>query len=158
MPRGMKPREEDVALDALRQLVEDVSNALEATKTSSQSFGGIAFHDTSKDELITKRPSFEPACEAVRALPTLSARYGSDNASRLVLQFVYELPSWQSGSPVDVAVDEVWQDFLAELADPKWTYRAVANLRHFALNDSMEQSIPQTVAAASIMACTPFGC
>ena len=59
------------------------------------------------------------------------ARFDADDATRVVLQFVYEYFRRVDNLRYDEGVFEaLWFDFIAEVQDPDWVSRAVANVRN----------------------------
>ena len=124
--------------DALRAAVEAAVAAVRAAGLPVTSFRGIALHDSRRDGVFTALDAFERAVAAISIEPLVDTRFGPKEGHRLVLQFIYEYFN-RVADPVvavDVAIfDAVWDAFTRELADPDWTYRGVANMRHFAAHE-----------------------
>jgi hypothetical protein len=103
-------------------------------------FRGVALFDTRRDDVFTELPEFAPASEAIAALDLVRERFGENEVPRIALQFLYQLideldePAWS-----ETAFESLWDAFVAEVSDPRWTYRGVANLRNFhAETDAIE--------------------
>lgn len=115
---------------ALRALTEAATTAVDASGGGVERFRGIAIHDTRKDEIFTSLAPFEEATNAVASLALVQQRYGVDEAPRVTLQFVYEWLGRVDKPRFDEsAFDQLWEDFAAELDEPDWVFRAVANVR-----------------------------
>jgi hypothetical protein len=75
-------------------------------------------------------PPFDEAAAALAGVALVQQRYGVDQAPRIALQFVYQWldrvddPRFEEG-----LFDQLWHDFAAELDEPDWVFRAVANVR-----------------------------
>jgi Apea-like HEPN len=97
---------------------------------------GVAFFDSEKDAPITSLRTFASAVAAVLHIPDFVSRFGPDQATRIVLQFVYQYFE-RAGSvkESDAAFEGLWADFAAEVDKPYWVTRGVANLRHFTTPD-----------------------
>jgi hypothetical protein len=114
----------------LRAVTEAATAAVEASGRGVKPVRGIALYDTGKDETFTSLAAFDEATTALVALALVQQRYGVDEAPRIALQFVYEWlnrvdePRFEEG-----LFDQLWQDFAAELDEPDWVFRAVANVR-----------------------------
>jgi len=121
------------AKDALKRLTIDVVQALERSGEEPTIFRGIAFYNVDKDSIITQQPSFDSACEEVRGVALIAEKYGVENSVRLTLQFIYQVLPQLANSELEAAIDSLWADFLGELNEPQWIFRAVSNLRHFTL-------------------------
>jgi len=115
---------------ALRALTEAAAAAVEASGRGVEPFRGIALYERGKDEMFTSLAAFDEATTALAALALAQECYGVDQAPRIALQFVYEWlnrvdePRFEEG-----VFDQLWQDFAAELDEPDWVFRAVANVR-----------------------------
>ncbi|MCA1709124.1 MAG: hypothetical protein LC808_39925 [Actinobacteria bacterium] len=115
---------------ALRALAEAAVRRVGDSGQPIELFRGIALYDTSKDEFFTSLDVFEAAQDALASIPLLHSRYGADETNRVTLQFIYELLSRLHEPEFgDEAFESLWHDFLAELAEPQWLFRGVANLR-----------------------------
>jgi hypothetical protein len=63
-------------------------------------------------------------------------RYGAEEAPRLALQFIYQLLDRLPEPEFDEGVFEsLWVDFVSELEEPQWKFRAVANIRYLIAED-----------------------
>ncbi len=115
---------------ALHTLSGTALGRIRASGQPIEAFRGIAIYDTSKDEIFMSLDGFEAAEQALASIPSLQERYGVDQASRLALQFIYELLG-RLHEPVfdEELFESLWVDFLAELAEPQWLFRGVANVR-----------------------------
>ena len=111
-----------------------IEAALEHVRTSGEpieQFRGTVGFDIAKDETFRALQEFGPAATAIAALPLVAERYGVDDADRLALQFIYQMLERSPEPGFDQATFEtLWEDFCAELEDPDWLFRAVANLRY----------------------------
>jgi hypothetical protein len=121
---------EPEAKRALRALTEAAMAAVEASGAGVKPFRGIAIYDTQKDETFTSLAAFKEATKAVASMALVQQRYGVDEAPRVTLQFVYEwLDRVDEPRFQESAFDQLWEDFAAELDEPDWVFRAVANVR-----------------------------
>jgi hypothetical protein len=124
---------EPQARAALHTLSATALGRIRASGQPIESFRGIAIYDTSKDEIFTSLDGFDEAEQELAAIPSLQERYGVDQASRLALQFIYELLGRLQEPVFDEELFEsLWANFLAELAEPQWLFRGVANARFLA--------------------------
>ncbi len=93
---------------------------------------GIAFYDMEKDAPLTLLESFAAAEQAITQFPEFRARFGGDNVRRVTLQFIYEYFARVDGVRYEQAVfDALWEDFTADIANPQWATRGIANVRCF---------------------------
>jgi hypothetical protein len=119
------------AKSALKDLAQRVISAVAATGSPIEELRGIAFFDPRRDAILTAQESFSTAVSAVSELPLLADRFGSAEAHRLVLQFVYGFCGRLSQAAFDeTAFENTWRAFSQELEEPTWTYRGVANVRY----------------------------
>ena len=96
---------------------------------------GTAFLDMSRDAQITALPSFEKALQAIISVPDFVTRFGAQEARRAVLQFVYQYFTRADNIRYEeAAFESLWEDFTAEVQDPRWVTRGLANVRNFASN------------------------
>jgi len=123
-------------LDDLHDRLEELTrNGLEAISQSSFGVDGcsrsVAYFDSRKDHLFTSLESFQPASEALGQLAAVRDLFGSEQANRLAIQFVFNACRLVADGlqPVD-AFEHVWSAFKQEVAAPTWTYRAVANMQN----------------------------
>ncbi len=115
---------------ALRTLTEAATATVGASGRGVEPFRGIALHDTGKDETFTSLAAFDETSKTVASLALVQQRYGVDEAPRVTLQFVYEwLDRVDQPHFQEEAFDHLWEDFSAELDDPDWVFRLVANVR-----------------------------
>jgi hypothetical protein len=120
------------AKNDLRALVEAAVSKATANGWPVGELRGIAFFDPQRDAQLASLESFAATTAAIVHLPLVIDRFGTAAATRLVLQFVYEYFKRMDEPRFDEAAFEaVWQEFTAELADPDWTTRGVANVRNF---------------------------
>ena len=86
-----------------------------------------------RDERFTLLSSFPAVVQMVTTIPNFAARFGNDNSTRLVLQFLYQYFRGIDAIKLDDATFEtLWQNFWLELIEePDWLYRTVSNLRCF---------------------------
>lgn len=69
----------------------------------------IAIYDTRKDDLITRLGSFQPAVDALGQIPAVQGMFGTAQARRLAIQFVFNACGrLAEGSPPETAFEEVW--------------------------------------------------
>ena len=118
---------------SLRALLSDsISAAVDASLPLGE-LRGVAGFDQTRDERFTSLSSFLAAAQMVTTIPNFTARFGDDNRTRVVLQFLYQYFRRVDAIKLDDATFEtLWQDFLFELIEePDWLYRTVSNLRCF---------------------------
>ncbi|SPE43059.1 hypothetical protein SBA3_790011 [Candidatus Sulfopaludibacter sp. SbA3] len=131
---------------------DQVQTLVEEAATSGPALGqqrGVAFYDTEKDARLTALRAFGDAERAISQLPQFATRFGADSVRRITLQFVYQYFGRTDSMRYDGAVfDALWDDFAAELGNPYWTTRGIANVRFFTsqklnidLGDGMEDGI-----------------
>jgi len=94
---------------------------------------GAAGFNPTRDERFTLLSSFPAVVQMVTTIPNFAARFGNDNSTRLVLQFLYKYFRGIDAIKLDDATFEtLWQNFWLELIEePDWLYRTVSNLRCF---------------------------
>jgi hypothetical protein len=118
--------------DELRALIEETASMAAAQNVPVDKLRGIAHFDSGKDARITSLASFAKAMKALTTLPDLVARFGDQELTRVVLQFVYSyfarIDSARYEGPV---FESVWNDFTAEIQEPRWITRGIANVRNF---------------------------
>jgi hypothetical protein len=127
----------DVTIEQLKNsmrtlLKESISAAIDASLPLDE-LRGVALFNPTRDERFISLDSFPTTVQMVATIPNFAARFGNDNSTRLVLQFVYEYFYCIDTIQFDeVKFEALWQDFLFELIEePDWIYRAVSNLRCF---------------------------
>lgn len=119
------------ARPALRTLSLAAVERIRESGLSIDRFRGIAFYDTAKDEIFTSLDAFQAAEQSIASISLLEERYGAGEVRRLTLQFIYQLLARLDEPEFDENVFEsLWVDFLAELDEPEWVFRAVANVRY----------------------------
>jgi hypothetical protein len=112
----------------IQTLVEEAA----ASGSSLDRLRGIAFYDTEKDAPLTSLKSFGNAERALIRIPNFAARIGAHNAKRVVLQFVYQYFARVDNVRYEEAVFKtLWEEFTAEIANPQWVTRGIANVRNF---------------------------
>jgi hypothetical protein len=116
------------AKDQLYALVEQAA----ASGLPLSKLRGIAFYDMDKDAPLTLLNSFAAAEQAFTQIPEFVARFGGDNVRRVALQFVYEYFARVDSVRYEPTVfDPLWEDFTAEIANPQWATRGIANVKYF---------------------------
>src|SRR5262249_18416604 len=94
---------------------------------------GVALYNPLRDAPLLALPTFDTSRETIANLPHFATMFGVENAARILLQLIYQyfarVESVQFDTP---AFERLWRDFLAELENPNWVVRGVANLRNFA--------------------------
>jgi hypothetical protein len=119
--------------NSFRALLRESISAAAAASLPLNEVRGVAFFNVERDERFTSLSSFPTAVQIVTRIPNFDARFGNDNSTRLVLQFLYQYFHRIDAIKFDGETFEtLWQDFLFELIEePDWLYRAVSNLRLF---------------------------
>jgi hypothetical protein len=126
------------ARSALRTLSLAAVERVRESGLSIDRFRGIAFYDTAKDEIFTSLDDFQSAEQSLVSISLLPERYGVGEVRRLTLQFIYQLLARLGEPEFDEEVFEsLWVDFLAELEEPQWVFRAVANVRYVTAEDAL---------------------
>ncbi len=93
---------------------------------------GVAFFDAEKDSRLTSLKSFGSADLAVAQIQHFVARFGAENVTRAVLQFVYQYFARVDTVRYEQAIfNTLWADFTAEIDNPQWLTRGIANVRKF---------------------------
>ena len=117
---------------AYRALVEAVLSQANRNAWRVKDLCGIAFFDPRRDTRIQSVPEFDTVVARIGGLPLVAARFGTDQASRLALQLVYEYFRHLDALRLDEeAIERIWGAFISELEDSNWTTSGVANLRNF---------------------------
>ncbi|HND85598.1 MAG TPA: HEPN domain-containing protein [Pseudobdellovibrionaceae bacterium] len=92
----------------------------------------IAYFDMQRDQVITSCKTFQSALEAVSNDERIASLFGSGEANRITLQFVYnaykDLKKLQNK---DTAFEDQFSHLCSEMDVDYWTYRAVANIQNF---------------------------
>jgi hypothetical protein len=126
------------ARSALRTLSLAAVERVRESGLSIDRFRGIALYDTAKDEIFTLLDDFQSAEQSLVSISLLPERYGVGEVRRLTLQFIYQLLARLGEPEFDEEVFEsLWVDFLAELEEPQWVFRAVANVRYVTAEDAL---------------------
>jgi hypothetical protein len=126
-----------------KELVMPEKNEIQALVEEAAASGlpldrlrGVGLYDTEKDAHLTSLKSFGNAEQAVIRIPHFGARIGADNAKRVVLQFVYQYFARVDNVRYEEAVFKtLWEDFRAEIDNPQWLTRGIANVRNFTSED-----------------------
>jgi hypothetical protein len=93
---------------------------------------GVPFSDPAKDAPIESLEPFSGAVHAIQELPLFADRFGASEAHRVALSFVYQyFDGVESVVDSDSAFESLWNDLIAEIDEPNWVTRGVANLRYF---------------------------
>jgi hypothetical protein len=118
---------------SIRALLSDSISATVDASLPLDELRGVAGFNPIRDERFTSLSSFPAAAKIVTTIPNFTARFGNDNSTRFVLQFLYQYFRRVDAIKLDDATFEsLWEDFLFELIqEPDWLYRAVSNLRCF---------------------------
>jgi hypothetical protein len=118
---------------SIRALLSDSISATVDASLPLDELRGVVGFSPIRDERFTSLSSFPAAAKIVTTIPNFTARFGNDNSTRFVLQFLYQYFRRVDAIKLDDATFEsLWEDFLFELIqEPDWLYRAVSNLRCF---------------------------
>jgi hypothetical protein len=120
------------ARDDLRALIEETIGMASAKGTAIESLRGIAFFSTERDAPILALPSFAKATQSIASIPKFLERFSPDDATRIALQVVYQYYPRVGGIRYDEAAFEaLYADFEAEIHEPQWVTRGLANVRNF---------------------------
>lgn len=96
-----------------------------------------AFFDTSKDEMIVRLETFGPAVEAISQTKEVKEFYGSHEARRIALQFVYTACTFVTDvGAIEDVFEITWARFRDELSKPTWSFKGVANLQNIECAES----------------------
>jgi len=117
---------------AFRVLVEET--VLKATTNGMPlaRLRGTAFFDPSRDALITSLPSFAQASQSIISAPNFVTHIGAQEVTRATLQFIYQyFARVDNVRYEEAAFESLWEDFTAEIQDPQWVTRGLANVRYF---------------------------
>jgi hypothetical protein len=130
--QGPRMDGEHQAKDVLRSHVRSTISVSRTGGVSLSELRGVALFDMERDDRIRAVPSVNDAVNMIVHRPHFVERFGTDAAVRIVLQFVYQ---YFARNHVMSYNDEVFEylygDLLRELESPVWTFRGVANVRHF---------------------------
>ena len=129
--------------NSLRALLSDAISASAKGSLAVNDLRGVALFNPIRDERFTSLGSFPAAVQIVTMFPNFAARFGNDNNTRLVLQFLYQYFHRIDAIKFDdTTFETLWQDFLFELIEePDWLYRTVSNLRWFHTERSPDEVI-----------------
>ena len=125
-----------MTLNELKEVLRSLTMAgLSAIAGSSFGIDGcrraIAYYDTRKDEVVTALASFPPAVEGLAGFPAVSTLFGSGEARRIAIQFVFNACRHVGDSITpETAFERVWDGFARELDTATWTFAAVANMQN----------------------------
>jgi hypothetical protein len=121
-----------VAKDVLRFLVRSTISVSRADGIAPSELRGIALSNMERDERISRVPSFDDAVATIVHLPDFVKRFGTEAATRIVLQFVNQYFARNHAMSYNETVfEELCCDLLRELQSPVWVFRGVANVRYF---------------------------
>jgi len=113
-------------------MIEEAVSLLRAQDLALDRVRGVALFDPTRDALITSLKSFDTAVSAISGVPNFIGRFGSDAATRIVLQLSYQYFKSIDTAEFNETVFEVtWRNLIEELEDSYWIFRGVANLRYF---------------------------
>lgn len=125
----------DASRNALWALVQRVGQIIAAEPSAIRRFRGIAIYDSAKDRRVTDLPEFAAAAAALSDSPDVATMYGSHNAHRLAIQFVYNTYARvENAAAIAEAFETTWMAFVAETSQPAWRFVAVANINNFSYN------------------------
>jgi hypothetical protein len=123
---------ETVAKSAIRTLLEDVVSTMLTKSMPLDKLRGIALFDPERDAVVSSLSSFDAARQSVTDIPNFIGRFGTEAATRIVLQFGYQyFKRVDSIQFQEAAFEGLWCDFTAEIQDAYWVVRGVANVRNF---------------------------
>jgi hypothetical protein len=101
-------------------------------KLSVTDLDGIAFYNPARDAPIIELAAFPQAKAALVEIPQFGERFGEGQANRIALQFVYSYFRRLKEVNYDQNLfDALWLDLVAEIQEPNWLIRGVANLKFF---------------------------
>ena len=130
--QGTRMDGEQQAKNALRSIVRDTISVSMTEGIAPSELRGTALLNTERDEKIRAIPSFNHAVTTIVYLPNFVERFGSEAATRIVLQFVYQYIGRNHVMSYNEDIFEVlYCDLMRELESPVWIFRGVANVRHF---------------------------
>ena len=81
---------ETVAKSAIRTLLEDVVSTMLTKSMPLDKLRGIALFDPERDAVVSSLSSFDAARQSVTDIPNFIGRFGTEAATRIVLQFGYQ--------------------------------------------------------------------
>jgi Apea-like HEPN len=120
------------AKNTVRALLEETVSTMASNAIPIGELKGVAFFNMKRDALFTSLKSFEIASRMIAEVPAFKERFGAGATTRIVLQFVYQY--FRRTNKVEFRepnFEALWSDFIAEVNDPYWLVRGVANIRHF---------------------------
>ncbi len=122
---------------AMRSLCEDAVQVLNKEGAEPQLYRGVSsLSDTARNERFQSLGTFSLAVSEVAKLPYFAARFGTERAGEVALQFVFTYIGALSSKSFDLEIFErVWDSLLKELSTSEWTYIAVSNLKNFSSNE-----------------------
>jgi hypothetical protein len=121
-----------IAKDETRTLIQEAVSMAIAKDLPLNTLMGVAFRDPGKDAPLISLHSFNVVKQAVTNIPNLMTRFGAEETTRIVLQFVYQYFDRVDSVRYDEsAFETLWRDFTAEVEEGNWVDRGVANVRNF---------------------------
>lgn len=116
----------------LRMLTQE---AVQRSQTSDSQLqpghGGMALYNQQRDAQVAELPAFAPAVTALASLAEFTTIAAPSEATRVVLQFVYDYLKRQNRPDFDEgAYERTWASFWEELAKPEWTYLGICYLEN----------------------------
>jgi hypothetical protein len=125
-----------MSIDRLRNSLKELTlQGLSAITESPFGMAGCksanAYFDNRKDDLITGLAAYQPAVDALGQLPAVQDLFGSAEARRLAIQFVFNACRYVTDeSSFDAAYEHTWAAFSQEVGNTTWSYKAVANMQN----------------------------
>jgi hypothetical protein len=120
------------AQNEFQALVGETTSMAAASGLTLDKLRGTALSDMSRDAQITSLASFDKAKQAITSIPDFVTRFGTQETTRVILQFVYQyFAGVNSVRYEEPAFEALWAAFTEELQEPRWVTRGVANVRNF---------------------------
>ena len=130
--QGTQMDGEQQAKESLRSVVRGTISVSMAKGVAPSELRGIALFNMERDGIIRAVPSFNDAVTTIVLLPNFVERFGTEAATRIVLQFAYEyFERNHVMSYNEETFDDLYHDLLRELESQSWVFRGVANVRYF---------------------------
>jgi hypothetical protein len=130
---NQEPSATDLAKDSVRAFIQQAVSMAVTNDVPLSELRGVALFNPMRDAKFTSLETYDAATQSVEDIPKLADRFGPGTGPRMVLQFVYQYFPRVDGVRYDETIfDGLWGDFLVEVEEPNWTFRAVGNLRNFA--------------------------
>ena len=122
--------------DELQSLIQETASMAVDKGIPLDKLQGTAFSDTSRDAPITALGPFGKATQAITSIPDFVVRFGAQQVTRTLLQFVYQyFAHVESIQYEEAAFEALLADFMAEIQEPRWVTQGLANVRNFASNN-----------------------